>query len=66
MASTGTIVGGGARAKPRAAARLAGRDGDIDREMRIEELRQLVASGRYKVEPHKLGLRILVRALKRG
>jgi anti-sigma28 factor (negative regulator of flagellin synthesis) len=31
----------------------------------VEELRQLVAAGRYKVEPQKLAMKILVRALRR-
>ncbi len=39
---------------------------DLSREMRIEGLRQMVAAGRYKVEPQKLALKILVRALRRG
>lgn len=31
---------------------------------RVEELRQMVVGGRYKVEPNKLALRILTRALQ--
>jgi anti-sigma28 factor (negative regulator of flagellin synthesis) len=38
---------------------------DISRQARIEELRQMVAAGRYQVHPGKLALKILVRALKR-
>jgi anti-sigma28 factor (negative regulator of flagellin synthesis) len=34
--------------------------------MRIQGLRDMVAAGRYKVEPQKLALKILVRALRRG
>jgi anti-sigma28 factor (negative regulator of flagellin synthesis) len=39
-------------------------DGDIIRQARIEELRQMVAAGRYRIQPERLALRILVRALK--
>jgi anti-sigma28 factor (negative regulator of flagellin synthesis) len=35
----------------------------IARAARVEELRRLVASGRYRVESHKLAQRILSRAL---
>ena len=35
----------------------------VSREMRVEELRRLVASGEYRVEPHRLALRILCKAL---
>jgi anti-sigma28 factor (negative regulator of flagellin synthesis) len=38
----------------------------IARGARVEELRQLVASGRYQVEPQQLALRILVRALRQS
>ncbi|HEY0705989.1 MAG TPA: flagellar biosynthesis anti-sigma factor FlgM [Polyangia bacterium] len=39
-------------------------DGEqIARAVRVEELRRLVAAGRYQVEPHKLAARILQRAL---
>jgi anti-sigma28 factor (negative regulator of flagellin synthesis) len=31
--------------------------------MRVEELRRLVASGEYRVDPHRLALRILCKAL---
>jgi anti-sigma28 factor (negative regulator of flagellin synthesis) len=36
----------------------------IAREVRVEELRRLVASGRYQVEPQKLASSILARALR--
>ena len=36
----------------------------IARAARVEELRRLVASGRYQVEPQKLAVSILARALK--
>jgi anti-sigma28 factor (negative regulator of flagellin synthesis) len=36
----------------------------IAREVRVEELRRLVAAGRYQVEPQKLAMSILARALK--
>lgn len=36
----------------------------IDRQMRIEHLRQLVANGTYKVSPQRLALKILVKALR--
>jgi anti-sigma28 factor (negative regulator of flagellin synthesis) len=36
----------------------------IVRAARVEELRRLVSSGRYKVEPFKLALKILARALR--
>ena len=39
--------------------------GDISRQARIEELRQMVAAGRYQIQPEKLALKILVGALKR-
>jgi anti-sigma28 factor (negative regulator of flagellin synthesis) len=35
----------------------------IVREVRVEELRRLVAKGEYKVSPQRLALRILVRSL---
>ena len=37
---------------------------EIARSSRIEELRRLVAAGRYEVEPHKLAMSILARALR--
>ena len=36
----------------------------IARASRVEEIRRLVASGRYHVEPQKLAMSILARALK--
>jgi anti-sigma28 factor (negative regulator of flagellin synthesis) len=39
---------------------------DISRQARIEELRQMVAAGQYQVQPQKLALKILVRALRRN
>jgi anti-sigma28 factor (negative regulator of flagellin synthesis) len=39
---------------------------EIARSSRIEELRRLVAAGRYEVEPHKLAIRILARALQQA
>ena len=43
---------------------MATQDGEqIARGARVEELRRLVASGRYTVEPKKLASRILERAL---
>ena len=35
----------------------------VTREVRVEELRRLVARGDYKVDPQRLALRILCRAL---
>ena len=47
-------------------ARVIGaRGADICRQARIEELRQIVASGRYQIQPQKLALKILVLSLKR-
>jgi anti-sigma28 factor (negative regulator of flagellin synthesis) len=36
----------------------------VARQMRVEELRQMVASGAYKVSPQRLALKILVKALR--
>jgi anti-sigma28 factor (negative regulator of flagellin synthesis) len=36
----------------------------IARASRVEEIRRLVASGRYQVEPQKLAMSILARALR--
>ena len=36
----------------------------IARQTRVEELRQAVASGSYKVSPQRLALKIMVRALQ--
>jgi anti-sigma28 factor (negative regulator of flagellin synthesis) len=44
---------------------IGARGADISRQARIEELRQMVAAGRYQVQPEKLALTILVLALKR-
>jgi anti-sigma28 factor (negative regulator of flagellin synthesis) len=35
----------------------------VARAARVEALRRLVAAGRYRVEPYKLAVRILARAL---
>jgi anti-sigma28 factor (negative regulator of flagellin synthesis) len=48
------------------AGAIGAQDADISRQARIEELRQMVASGRYQVQPQKLALKILVRALRRN
>jgi anti-sigma28 factor (negative regulator of flagellin synthesis) len=56
----------GTRRGPRSANLVASSsEGDVGRAARVEELRQMVASGRYQVQPQKLALKILVRALKR-
>jgi anti-sigma28 factor (negative regulator of flagellin synthesis) len=47
------------------AGAIGEQDADISRQARIEELRQMVASGRYQVQPQKLALKILVRAMRR-
>jgi anti-sigma28 factor (negative regulator of flagellin synthesis) len=36
----------------------------VARQVRVERLRQLVASGNYRVSPQRLALRILVKALR--
>ena len=36
----------------------------IDRQSRVEQLRQMVARGTYKVSPQRLALKILVKALQ--
>ncbi len=36
----------------------------IARQVRVERLRQLFASGNYRVSPQRLALRILVKALR--
>ena len=66
----GMALTSGTRRDARAAdafAKAAGPKGnaDLTRMARLEDLRQLVASGRYQVQPEKLALKILVRALKR-
>ncbi len=35
----------------------------VARQLRVEELRRLVASGRYRVEPQRLAMAILFRSL---
>lgn len=35
----------------------------LERRKRVEELKELVATGRYRVHPQKLALKILVKAL---
>lgn len=55
------------RKGPKAAAAIASAQGvDFARQARVAELRRLVASGGYRVEPQKLALKILVRALRDG
>ncbi len=44
---------------------IGARGADISRQARVEELRQMVAAGRYQIQPEKLALKILVLALKR-
>lgn len=44
---------------------VAASGADVARAARVEELRRMVASGRYKVNPYKLALKIMVRALSR-
>ena len=44
---------------------IATASGDVARQARIIELRRMVAAGQYRVEPYKLALRIMVRALSR-
>lgn len=64
MSSTGNPRLHKSATKMRDVVAVSGRN-DIAREMRIEGLRQMVAAGRYKVEPQKLALKILVHALRR-
>jgi anti-sigma28 factor (negative regulator of flagellin synthesis) len=48
----------------RASSMATSRSGEqVARAARVEELRRLVAAGRYRVEPYKLAVRILARAL---
>jgi anti-sigma28 factor (negative regulator of flagellin synthesis) len=60
----------GSRLRTSSAKDFAGAMGtqgaDISRQARIEELRQMVAAGRYQIQPQKLALKILVRALRRN
>ena len=45
---------------------MATQDGEtIARGARLAELRKLIASGRYQVEPRRLAARILDRALRK-
>lgn len=37
----------------------------VARQMRVEDLRRMVASGAYKVSPQRLALKILVKALRK-
>ncbi|HJX52051.1 MAG TPA: flagellar biosynthesis anti-sigma factor FlgM [Polyangia bacterium] len=63
-----TLTSGGrlpARSAKDSAQALGAGGADISRQARIEELRQMVAAGRYQVQPEKLALNILVRALTR-
>jgi anti-sigma28 factor (negative regulator of flagellin synthesis) len=36
----------------------------VARRMRVEQLRQMVAKGEYKVSPQRLALKILVKSLR--
>ena len=36
----------------------------IDRQVRVQQLRRMVAEGTYKVSPQRLALKILVKALQ--
>jgi len=40
--------------------------GDIARQSRVEQLRRMVAAGQYQVDPYKLALKIMVKALGRN
>jgi anti-sigma28 factor (negative regulator of flagellin synthesis) len=53
-------------ASRKASKQVATASGDVARQARVEELRQMVAAGRYQVDPYKLALKIMVRALRRG
>jgi anti-sigma28 factor (negative regulator of flagellin synthesis) len=55
----------GTKKSVRDKAIAAAGSGDIGRQARVEELRRMVAGGRYRVDPYRLALRILVRALSR-
>jgi anti-sigma28 factor (negative regulator of flagellin synthesis) len=54
-----------ARSAKDCAQALGARGADISRQARIEELRQMVAAGRYQIQPEKLAPNILIRALTR-
>lgn len=63
MTGTGRLSARKGLSKTRMA--LAGTPAEqIARQARVQELRQLVAAGRYRVEPNRLALKILVRALR--
>jgi anti-sigma28 factor (negative regulator of flagellin synthesis) len=47
------------------AGALGAESRDPSRQARIEELRQMVAAGRYSIQPQQLALKILVLSLKR-
>jgi hypothetical protein len=49
--------------KPALVAPAPAPDETNPRQLRVEELRRLVARGEYKVSPQKLALRILVKSL---
>lgn len=62
MKLTGRLI----RGKDASADFLKSQTGpEVARAARIAELRRLVASGRYKVEPTRLAMRIMARALSR-
>jgi flagellar biosynthesis anti-sigma factor FlgM len=46
-----------------AAAPLGARAGAVARQIRVQQLRQAIAQGTYKVNPQRLALKILVKAL---
>ncbi len=64
MSATGRLsrVKGGDQAKADFLGTQSGPE--VARAARIAELRRLVATGRYKVEPVKLASRIMARALR--
>ena len=51
--------------KSRNAPQLATRTEALNRQARVEELRQLMARGQYRVSPQRLALKILVKALRK-
>jgi anti-sigma28 factor (negative regulator of flagellin synthesis) len=63
----GMALTSGTRRGPQSASDFAKTAGnaDLNRMARVEDLRRLVAAGRYQVQPERLALRILVRSLKR-
>jgi anti-sigma28 factor (negative regulator of flagellin synthesis) len=64
MKVTGRLSPGKVGAKDSAGFLQSRTGAEIAREARIAELRRLVASGRYKVEPTRLAMRIMARALR--